>query len=212
MQIKPLGDRILIEKVEAEEKTAGGIVLPTSAQEQPSIANVIAISEEIQNDEKKKDLLHVGDKVIFSKFSGTEDDAEVKDTVISGFGVIDNKAYDDTATYKDLLYNLSYLFYENMNENTDEMIKRFKDLKIFDKETLDAPVSRETLAKALVLKKLSLKPEDIRTDVFNEDIKAKEKAYPALMIMLSGDFKDMDFEENATVHEMLKMISSIIFR
>ena len=58
MQIKPLGDRILIEKVEAEEKTAGGIVLPTS--------------EEIQNDEKKKDLLHVGDKVIFSKFSGTE--------------------------------------------------------------------------------------------------------------------------------------------
>lgn len=72
MQIKPLGDRILIEKVEAEEKTAGGIVLPTSAQEQPSIANVIAISEEIQNDEKKKDLLHVGDKVIFSKFSGTE--------------------------------------------------------------------------------------------------------------------------------------------
>lgn len=143
---------------------------------------------------------------------GEEDDAEVKDAVISGFGVVDNKAYDDTATYKDLLYNLSYLFYEDMDENTDEMIKRFKDLKIFDKETLDAPVSRETLAKALVLKKLSLKPEDIRMDVFNEDIKAKEKAYPALMIMISGDFKDMDFEENATVHEMLKMISSIIFR
>lgn len=143
---------------------------------------------------------------------GKEDDAEVKDAVISGFGVVDNKAYDDTATYKDLLYNLSYLFYEDMDENTDEMIKRFKDLKIFDKETLDAPVSRETLAKALVLKKLSLTPEDIRTDVFNEDIKAKEKAYPALMIMLSGDFKDMDFEEKATVHDMLKMISSIIFR
>lgn len=143
---------------------------------------------------------------------GKEDDAEVKDAVISGFGVVDNKAYDDTATYKDLLYNLSYLFYEDMDENTDEMIKRFKDLKIFDKETLDAPVSRETLAKALVLKKLSLTPEDIRTDVFNEDIKAKEKAYPALMIMLSGDFKDMNFEEKATVHDMLKMISSIIFR
>lgn len=143
---------------------------------------------------------------------GEEDDAEVKDAVISGFGVVDNKAYDDTATYKDLLYNLSYLFYENMNENTDMMMTRFKDLKIFDKDTLDSPVTRETLAKALVLKKLSLTPEDIRTDVFNEDIKAKEKAYPALMVMLSGDFKDMDFEENATVHEMLKMISSIIFR
>ena len=143
---------------------------------------------------------------------GEEDDAEVKDAVISGFGVVDNKAYDDTATYKDLLYNLSYLFYENMNENTDMMMTRFKDLKIFDKDTLDSPVTRETLAKALVLKKLSLTPEDIRTDVFNEDIKAKEKAYPALMIMLSGDFKDMNFEENATVHDMLKMISSIIFR
>lgn len=143
---------------------------------------------------------------------GSEDDAEVKDAVISGFGVVDNKAYDDTATYKDLLYNLSYLFYENMNENTDMMMNSFKDLKIFDKDTLDSPVTRETLAKALVLKKLSLTPEDIRTDVFNEDIKAKEKAYPALMIMLSGDFKDMNFEENATVHDMLKMISSIIFR
>lgn len=143
---------------------------------------------------------------------GDEDDAEVKDAVISGFGVVDDKAYDDTATYRDLLCNLSYLFYRDMKENTDAMIKRFKDLKIFDKETLDAPVSRETISKALVLKKLSLKPEDIRTDVFNEDIKAKEKAYPALMIMISGDFKDMDFEENATVHEMLKMISSIIFR
>lgn len=72
MQIKPIGDRVLIEKVEAEEKTAGGIVLPSSAQEQPSIANVIEISEEIKKDEKKKDLIKVGDKVIFSKFAGTE--------------------------------------------------------------------------------------------------------------------------------------------
>lgn len=72
MQIKPIGDRVLIEKVEAEEKTAGGIVLPSSAQEQPSIANVIEISEEIKKDEKKKDLIKVGDRVIFSKFAGTE--------------------------------------------------------------------------------------------------------------------------------------------
>lgn len=72
MQIKPIGDRVLIEKVEAEEKTAGGIVLPSSAQEQPSIANVIEISEEIKNDEKKKGIINVGDKVIFSKFAGTE--------------------------------------------------------------------------------------------------------------------------------------------
>ncbi|MCI6609692.1 MAG: co-chaperone GroES [Ezakiella sp.] len=72
MQIKPLGDRLLIEKVEVEEKTASGIVLPTSAQEQPSMAVVVAISEEIKNDDKKKDLIKVGDKIIFSKFAGTE--------------------------------------------------------------------------------------------------------------------------------------------
>lgn len=72
MQIKPIGDRVLIEKMEAEEKTASGIVLPSSAQEQPSIANVIEISDEIKNDEKKKDIINVGDKVIFSKFAGTE--------------------------------------------------------------------------------------------------------------------------------------------
>lgn len=72
MNIKPLGDRLLIEKVEAEEKTVSGIVLPQSAKEQPSIAVVKAISEELQKDDRRKDLVKVGDKVIFSKYSGTE--------------------------------------------------------------------------------------------------------------------------------------------
>lgn len=72
MNIKPLGDRLLIKKVEAEEKTLSGIVLPQSAKEQPTIAEVLAISEELQKDERRKDLVKVGDKVIFSKFSGTE--------------------------------------------------------------------------------------------------------------------------------------------
>jgi len=66
MAIKPLGKRVVIKKVEAEEKTASGIVLPTQAQEQPQIAEVVAIGtdEEI--------LVKVGDKVIFPKYSGTE--------------------------------------------------------------------------------------------------------------------------------------------
>ena len=72
MNIKPLGDRLLIEKVEAEEKTVSGIVLPQSAKEQPSIAIVRAISEELSKDERRKNLVKVGDKVIFSKYSGTE--------------------------------------------------------------------------------------------------------------------------------------------
>ncbi len=72
MNIKPLGDRLLIEKVEAEQTTKSGIVLPQSAQEQPSIAVVRAISGELLQDDRRKDLVKVGDKVIFSKYSGTE--------------------------------------------------------------------------------------------------------------------------------------------
>ena len=72
MNLKPLGDRVVIKKVEAEEKTKSGIVLPSSAKEQPQMAKVIAIGADIINDEKKKDQIKVGDTVIFSKYSGTE--------------------------------------------------------------------------------------------------------------------------------------------
>lgn len=72
MSLKPLGDRLVIKKVEVEEKTKSGIVLPSTAKEQPSIAEVIAIGDEITKDEKKKDQIKVGDQVIFSKYSGTE--------------------------------------------------------------------------------------------------------------------------------------------
>ena len=72
MSLKPLGDRVVIKKVEVEEKTKSGIVLPSTAKEQPSMAEVIAIGAEITDDEKKKDKVKVGDKVIFSKYAGTE--------------------------------------------------------------------------------------------------------------------------------------------
>lgn len=72
MNLKPLGDRLVIKKVEVEEKTKSGIVLPSTAKEQPSMAEVLAIGSDITNDEKKKDTIKVGDKVIFSKYAGTE--------------------------------------------------------------------------------------------------------------------------------------------
>jgi chaperonin GroES len=72
VSLKPLGDRVVIKKVEVEEKTKSGIVLPSTAKEQPSMAEVIAIGAEITDDEKKKDQVKVGDKVIFSKYAGTE--------------------------------------------------------------------------------------------------------------------------------------------
>jgi chaperonin GroES len=80
LNLKPLGDRVVIKKVEVEEKTKSGIVLPSSAKEQPLMAEVIAIGDEITNDEKKKDQVKIGDTVIFTKYAGTEiklDDEEV---------------------------------------------------------------------------------------------------------------------------------------
>lgn len=72
MKLRPLGDRVVIKLVEAEEKTKSGIVLPSSAKEQPQMAEVVAIGPDILNDEKKKDQIKVKDRVIFSKYAGTE--------------------------------------------------------------------------------------------------------------------------------------------
>ena len=59
MAVKPLGERIVIKMIEAEEKTKSGIVLPGTAKEKPQIAEVIAIGAGITNDEKKKDEVDV---------------------------------------------------------------------------------------------------------------------------------------------------------
>ncbi|MDO5725274.1 MAG: co-chaperone GroES [Tissierellia bacterium] len=76
MNLRPLGDKLVIKKVEIEEKTESGIVLPSSAKEQPIFAEVLAIGNDILNDEKKKDVIKVGDKVVFSKYGGTEIEIE----------------------------------------------------------------------------------------------------------------------------------------
>lgn len=72
--IKPLGDRVVIELVEQEEKTASGIVLPDSAKEKPQEGKVIAVGSGRVADNGEKIALEVteGDRIIFSKFAGTE--------------------------------------------------------------------------------------------------------------------------------------------
>lgn len=73
MALKPIGERIVIKMIEEEEaKTSSGIVLPNSAKEKPEVAEVIAVSEEILNDDDKCEIIKVGDKVVYSKYSGTE--------------------------------------------------------------------------------------------------------------------------------------------
>jgi chaperonin GroES len=72
--LKPLGDRIVIELVETEEKTASGIVLPDSAKEKPSEAKVVAVGtgRVLDNGERVALEVSVGDRIIFSKYAGTE--------------------------------------------------------------------------------------------------------------------------------------------
>ncbi|MDD6043999.1 MAG: co-chaperone GroES [Eubacteriaceae bacterium] len=67
--IKPLGCRVVIQKVEAEEKTAGGIILTNSAKEQPQMAEVVAVGPGTKDEDME---LKVGDRVVFSKYAGNE--------------------------------------------------------------------------------------------------------------------------------------------
>ena len=67
--IKPLGARVVIKRVEAEEKTASGILLAGAAKEKPQIAEVVAVGPGTEEDKME---LAVGDKVIFSQYAGTD--------------------------------------------------------------------------------------------------------------------------------------------
>lgn len=81
--IKPLGDRVVIEIVTAEETTAGGIIVPDSAKEKPQEGKVVAVGTgKIVNGEKVELEVKEGDKVIFSKFAGTEISHDGKDYLI----------------------------------------------------------------------------------------------------------------------------------
>ncbi|WP_160675212.1 co-chaperone GroES [Clostridium sp. C8-1-8] len=73
MRIKPLGDRVVIKRLEAEEKTKSGIVLTGAAKEKPQEAEVVAVGPGTIIDGTRVELeVKVGDKVLFSKYAGTE--------------------------------------------------------------------------------------------------------------------------------------------
>ncbi len=74
LNLKPLADRVVVKKVEAEEKTAGGIVLPDTAKEKPQQAEVLAVGPGKLDEKGTRHPmeLKVGDKVLFAKYSGTE--------------------------------------------------------------------------------------------------------------------------------------------
>jgi chaperonin GroES len=73
-KIRPLGDKILVERLEADSKTKGGIFLPDSAKEKPKEGRVIAVGDgrTLENGTRVKFTVKEGDRIIFASFAGTE--------------------------------------------------------------------------------------------------------------------------------------------
>jgi chaperonin GroES len=74
MKIRPLNDRILVQRLEGEEKTAGGIIIPDSAKEKPAEGEIVAVGPGKMNDKGERVAVDVkvGDRVLFSKYGGTD--------------------------------------------------------------------------------------------------------------------------------------------
>ncbi len=84
MKLRPLGDRLVVEPLEAEEKTKGGIILPDTAKEKPQEGKVVA-SGKGKVDENGKTVameVKVGDKILYGKYSGTEITVDGKEYMI----------------------------------------------------------------------------------------------------------------------------------
>jgi len=84
MKIRPLHDRVLVKRLEAETKSAGGIVIPDTAAEKPIKGEIVAVGNgKILDDGKVRALdVKVGDKVLFGKYSGTEVKLDGQDLVV----------------------------------------------------------------------------------------------------------------------------------
>ena len=84
MKIRPLADRVLVQRLEAENKTAGGIVLPDTAKEKPQKGKVVSVGEGklLDDGTKTKPQVKKGDMVLFTSYAGTEVKVEGKDYLI----------------------------------------------------------------------------------------------------------------------------------
>ncbi len=84
MKIRPLQDRLLIQRIEEEEKTKGGIIIPDTAKEKPQEGKVLAVGKGKVSEEGKLQPLDVkkGDRILFSKYSGTEVNIEGEEHLI----------------------------------------------------------------------------------------------------------------------------------
>jgi chaperonin GroES len=84
MAFRPLHDRVVVRRIEADQKTAGGIIIPDSAQEKPSEGEIVAVGEGARDDDGDRIPMDVkaGDRVLFGKWSGTEVKIDGEDVLI----------------------------------------------------------------------------------------------------------------------------------
>lgn len=84
MKIRPLSDKVLVERVEAESKTAGGIVLPDTAKEKPQKGKIVAVGEGklLEDGTRKQVQVKKGDLVLFTSYAGTEIKVDGKEYLI----------------------------------------------------------------------------------------------------------------------------------
>ena len=84
MNIRPLQDRVIVKRIEEEEKTAGGIIIPDAAKEKPQEGEVVAVGKGKAGDDGKVTPLDVkvNDRVLFGKYAGTEIDLDGEEHII----------------------------------------------------------------------------------------------------------------------------------
>jgi chaperonin GroES len=84
VNIRPLHDRVVVKRLESETKSAGGIVLPGSAQEKPQMGEIVAAGtgRVLENGDKRALDVKAGDKVLFGKYSGTEIKVDGEDLLV----------------------------------------------------------------------------------------------------------------------------------
>lgn len=84
MNIKPLGDRVVLKRLASEQKTAGGVILPDSAQEKPLQGEVLAVGtgKVLENGQRNHMDVAVGQKVLFGKYAGTEVKIDGEEVII----------------------------------------------------------------------------------------------------------------------------------
>ena len=84
MAFRPLGDRVLVKRVEEESKTKGGIIIPDTAKEKPQEGEVVAVGPGLRDEQGKVNALELkaGDRILFGKWSGTEVKLEGQDLII----------------------------------------------------------------------------------------------------------------------------------